>query len=218
MYSSVINKSSSIDKSWSRYSPKLHRHIVFNSLMEYRNWLVVECNPYVKCFNECTLEVQIPYNNKNVAIIFDMWVQYIGGEEELIQLQYEDDFLQSSSLSLHGLKIVKSWCQENGYTYSLVSNTGNYANELYLRNLETIIIAVECLQEHFDLVLQHKLLEILAVKEYTIIELCNITSENRVQVTHMICWLLYTGICNTDLLKTPINDQSIIRYTLSMYK
>lgn len=217
MYTPVTNESSAVDKYWSRYSPKLHRHIVFNSLMEYRNWLVVECNPYVKCFKEYPLDVQIPCGDHSVTITFDMWVQYLGGEEKLIQLQYEDDFLRSTSLSFHGLNVAEEWCKENEYTYSLVSNEGIYANEVYLENLEKIITAVELLQKHFGLALQHELLQILTVGEYTIKELCKTTNKNRVEVYRMICWLLYTGICTTNLLGASLDDHSIIKYTLSGY-
>lgn len=216
MYSPVTNDSSAVDKYWSRYSPKLHRHIVFNSLMEYRNWLVVECNPYVKCFKEYPLDVQIPCGNNSVTITFDMWVQYLGGEEELIQLQYEDDFLRSTSLSFYGLNVAEKWCYENDYKYSLVSNEGIYANETYLENLESIIISVESLQKNFDLRLQHQLLMLLTLRDYTIGELCEVSKRNRVEVQHMVCWLLYTGICITDLLDVPMNTQTIIRYNLSM--
>lgn len=214
MYSPVTNESA-IDKYWSRYSPKLHRHIVFNSLMEYRNWLVVECNPYVKCFKEYPLDVKIPCGDYSVTITFDMWVQYLGGEEELIQLQYKDDFLRSTSLAFYGLNIAEKWCRENDYTYSLISNEGIYANETYLENLETIITAVELLQKNFDLALQHELIQLLTLEQRTLKQLCKLTNEDRVEVHRMVCWLLYTGVCNTDLLVAPINDQSIIRYTLS---
>lgn len=218
MYSPITNESLSLDNYWSRYSPKLHRHIVFNSLMEYRNWLIIECNPYVKCFKEYPLDVQIPYEDHSVTITFDMWVQYLGGEEELIQLHYDDNFLRNTSLAFYELNIVEEWCRENDYTYSLISNEGIYANETYLKNLETIITAVELLQKNFDLALEHELLEFITIEERTIEQLCQITNRNRVDVQHMICWLLYTGVCNTELLVAPINDKSIIRCTLSRHK
>ncbi|MEG0086762.1 MAG: hypothetical protein RR817_09840, partial [Niameybacter sp.] len=121
----------------------------------------------------------------------------------------------STSLSFYGLNIAEEWCRQNDYTYSLISNEGIYANETYLENLETIITAVELLQKHFDLALQHELLQLLTLEQRTLQQLCKLTNRNRVEVQRMICWLLYTGVCTTDLLVTPINDQSLIRYALS---
>ncbi len=110
---------------------------------------------------------------------------------------------------------MKRGSRQNDYTYSLISNKGLYANEVYLENLETIITAVELLQRHFDLSLQHDLLQLVTVKPRTLQELCKLTNRNRVEVQPMVCWLIYTGVCKTDLLGSSINERSIIRYTLS---
>ena len=111
--------------------------------------------------------------------------------------------------------MAEEWCRENDYTYSLVSNKDIYANEIYLENLETIITAVELLQKHFYLVLQHELFQFVALEQCTLQQLCKLTNRNRVEVHRMVCWLLYTGICSTDLLSFSLNEQSIIKYTLS---
>lgn len=101
------------------------------------------------CNNAC-LRLKNIYENRSDALEDELCGQYVSGLEDKVPCIGESEIakgnhIRSTSLSFYGLNITEEWCQKNNYTYSLVSDEGIYANQVYLENLEMIITSVELL-------------------------------------------------------------------------
>lgn len=65
------------------YSNKIKRICHFFSNLEYYNFLSLEMNPEVESFCEQPLKIDIVLENELKHAIFDMWVSYRDGREEI---------------------------------------------------------------------------------------------------------------------------------------
>lgn len=127
MYTPVKQNSTSHFGSnfWECYSIKIKRKVFFYSELEYHNWIMVECNPAIKSFCEQPKKISGYVNDQYKETIFDMWIQWIDGKEEFIEVKYYkeiENIEHKNNRVSKQIRLQKQWCKENDFTYRIVTD------------------------------------------------------------------------------------------------
>ena len=102
------------------YSSKVKRLCHFYSNLEYYNFLSLEINPNIDTFCEQPLKIQILQDNKLTYAIFDMWVKYHDGREELQEIKYESELHGNGPNSIRSKEQIRKeqqWCELNNIDF-----------------------------------------------------------------------------------------------------
>lgn len=120
------------------YSNKIKRICHFFSNLEYYNFLSLEMNPEVECFCEQPLKIDIVLENKLKHAIFDMWVSYRDGREEMQEVKYEAELNgneESAIRSQEQIRREEAWCKSNGIDFVVRTDKTIPKGRFYLKNL-----------------------------------------------------------------------------------
>lgn len=120
------------------YSNKIKRICHFFSNLEYYNFLSLEMNPEVESFCEQPLKIDIVQDNELKHAIFDMWVLYRDGREEMQEVKYAaelegDD--ESAIRSQEQIRREEAWCKSNGIDFIVRTDKTIPKGRFYLKNL-----------------------------------------------------------------------------------
>lgn len=77
----------------------------------------METDPNVETFCEQPCEIQIVEDEKAKKAIFDMWVRYKDGREELQEVKYSKELTGNSKSAIRSQEQIrrqKHWCEDNG--------------------------------------------------------------------------------------------------------
>lgn len=74
---------------WEVYSSKIKRKVCLFSNLEYENFLTLELNPKIEYFCEQPLDAKVIIDGEETKTIFDFWVKYKDGTEEM-QVKYSE--------------------------------------------------------------------------------------------------------------------------------
>lgn len=99
------------------YSAKIGRVVNLFSKLEYYNFLSVETNPAVVTFCEQPHQIEFVEDGKTKKAIFDMWVRYKDGREEMQEVKYSKELSGDSKAAIRSQEQIrrqKRWCEENG--------------------------------------------------------------------------------------------------------
>lgn len=102
------------------YSVKAGRVVNLFSKLEYYNFLALETDPNVETFCEQPCEIQIVEDGKAKKAIFDMWVRYKDGREELQEVKYSKELTGNSKSAIRSQEQIrrqKHWCEDNGIPF-----------------------------------------------------------------------------------------------------
>ena len=119
------------------YSNKIHRECHFFSTLEYYNFLTLEINPFVERFCEQPLKIEIMQDNKIKHAIFDMWVKYRNGEEELQEIKYSSELEGEDKAALRSQEQIRReelWCQGNNMNFVLRTEKTIVKGRFFLDN------------------------------------------------------------------------------------
>lgn len=120
---------------WIFRSRKLLRRVTAFSNLEY-DWLVsLEMNADVEYYCEQPLSVTLFDNNKEKTSVFDLWVLYKNGNEELQEIKYSNDLKDPGSRSSSQISLQRKWCYVNGFRYQTITEKEIYKGIYYIRNI-----------------------------------------------------------------------------------
>lgn len=179
------------------FSPKIGRIVTFFSELEYDNWLHIECNPKIISFCEQPLKIKTFFNGEYVESIPDMWVKYLDGTEEFMEVKYSEELKGNSKKALRSIRQVeaqKQWCKENNFKFSLMTELDIRKDLIYLNNLKQIVGNVRCLTKLNNNDLE-QIIALLSSKPLSISTIVNSTTFNTSYIIQMISLLIYEGKC-----------------------
>lgn len=123
---------------WVVYSPKLGRLVILYSDLERDHWVLREADPDVLEFCEQPLRVSVRLPSGTVATIFDFWIKWRGGREELLEVKYKDQ-LEGSLRVKRQLEAQATWTTLISFPYSVVTEDAIRANPIFLANWKRIL-------------------------------------------------------------------------------
>ena len=126
---------------YTTYSVKVGRVVNLFSKLEYFNFLALETDPTVETFCEQPLEIQIVEDGKVKKAIFDMWVKYKDGREELQEVKYTKELSGDSAAAIRSQEQIrrqKHWCEENGIPFVVRTEEDLLKGEYLIQNRSVI--------------------------------------------------------------------------------
>lgn len=120
------------------YSNKIKRICHFFSNLEYYNFLSLEMNPEVESFCEQPLKIDVIQENELKHAIFDMWVLYLDGREEMQEVKYNAELEgndESAIRSQEQIRREEAWCKSNGIDFVVRTDKMIPKGRFYLKNL-----------------------------------------------------------------------------------
>ena len=125
-------------KSW---KAKDNRLVDLYSQLEYFNYVLLEANPKVQLLCEQPLHINCIHNGARLNYVFDLWVKWSDGQEELIEVKPYEELLPSVNGSLEPKKwgLIKSWCDKNGYDCRFITEREILSNRVILSNARQIL-------------------------------------------------------------------------------
>ncbi|MGM8216356.1 TnsA endonuclease N-terminal domain-containing protein [Bacillaceae bacterium W0354] len=127
---------------WQAYSPKLGRDVNFYSDLEYDHWVLIETDCTIKRFCEQPLKINGRFAGKEVASIFDMWIEYDDGKQEFREVKYERDLRPSSPKFedvMRQTTLQREWCLHNNFSYRIITDSEIRTGKTYLDNLKVML-------------------------------------------------------------------------------
>lgn len=119
------------------YSNKIKRVCHFYSNLEYYNFLSLEINPEVSTFCEQPLKIEILQENKLKHAIFDMWVQYKDGHEELQEVKYDSELKGEDDKCIRSQEQIRrqeEWCLLNNISFVVRTDKTIPLGKFFLKN------------------------------------------------------------------------------------
>lgn len=126
---------------YSVFSQKLGRNVHLFSKLEYFNLLDLEVNPNVVTFCEQPLQIEIVEDGKVKKAIFDMWVKYKDGREELQEVKYSKELSDESRAGIRSREQIrrqKLWAEENNIPFVVRTELELVNKEYALTNKSVI--------------------------------------------------------------------------------
>jgi hypothetical protein len=123
---------------WVVFSPKLGRTVILYSDLERDHWVLVEADPRILLFCEQPLRISVRLASGPVGTIFDMWLRWREGHEELREVKYKDHVANSSRASRQ-LEAQATWTSLVSFPYSVMTEDVIRANPIFLANWKRIL-------------------------------------------------------------------------------
>ena len=123
---------------WIFYSVKLGRRVTAFSNLEYENLITLEMNPEVEYYCEQPTKIILFDKDGDKTAIPDVWVLYKDGREEFQEVKYAESLLEGNPNYMRNMEQIereKSWCEMNGFDFSIKTYESVHIGEYYLRNL-----------------------------------------------------------------------------------
>lgn len=123
---------------WVVFSPKLGRVVILYSNLERDHWVLLEADPRILKFCEQPLRISVRLASGPVQTVFDMWIKWRDGHEELREVKYKDQ-LETSLRAHRQLEAQATWTSLVSFPYSVVTEEVIRANPIFLANWKRIL-------------------------------------------------------------------------------
>ena len=126
---------------YTTYSVKVGRVVNLFSKLEYFNFLTLETDPTVETFCEQPLEIEIREDGKIKKAVFDMWVRYKDGREELQEVKYTKELSGDSAAAIRSQEQIrrqKHWCEDNDFPFVVRTEEDLLKGEYLMQNRSVI--------------------------------------------------------------------------------
>lgn len=146
---------------WEVYSLKMSRKACFFSNLEYENFLTLEMNPDIELMCEQPLQIEVMIDGKLRKSIFDFWVRYKDGHEEMQEVKYLDSLSTDSidgNRSQEQIRKQQLWCDENNIQHTVRTEIDIHHTEFTIENLSYMASRIRRYQPPKDIESYKKLL------------------------------------------------------------
>ncbi len=123
---------------WVVYSPKLDRQVILYSDLEHDRWVLVEADPLIANFCEQPFRISINLASGRVVTIFDFWLRWQCGCEELEEVKYQNQ-LESSARVIRQLEAQRKWTELHSFRYTILTEAIIRAHPIRLTNWKRIL-------------------------------------------------------------------------------
>lgn len=190
-------------KSW---KAKDNRIVDLYSQLEYFNFLLHEINPEVHLLCEQPLHVNCTFNGTRLNYIFDLWIKWYNGFEELVEIKPREKLIPSPSGQLEpkNWSLISLWCKENGYNCRFITDDEIISNRVLLSNSRQVL---KYNPDYIDLSLRSELINKITsginVPLNDLLSLYSHVSEETFMSTLINCYI--NGELDTDLKEFPFS-------------
>lgn len=123
---------------WVAFSPRLGRQVISYSDLEHDHCVLLEANPLIESFCEQPFRISIRLPSGIVRTIFDSWIKWKCGCEELREIKYQDQLTGSARVTRQ-LEAQMRWTQLYSFRYSIVTEEVIRADPIRLANWKRIL-------------------------------------------------------------------------------
>lgn len=191
------------------YSRKLDRVVHFFSILEYYNFLMLEMNHEVITFCEKPKQIEVLIDGKWKNVIFDMWVKYSNGAEEMQEIMYERSKVNDLGKLPESVIRKQNWCSESSISFRIITEKEILSNRLFICNLERLAAKnrryIPAGTEQYLSILSK---ELQRFKTRTIKELIKKQLLPPYEEYDYLAYLYYKGIINMNLEKRLLDYET----------
>lgn len=194
------------------YSNKIHRICHFYSNLEYYNFLTIEINPDVVRFCEQPLKIDIMQENSLKSVVFDMWVLYRDGTEELQEIKYSAELEGEDAESLRSQEQIRReglWCSENGIDFSVRTEKSIDRGRFFLDNANVIAARIRRYISKEDAFYNPRIIN--ALTKYNILSVEELIKNDLLPINHEIdhlCYMYEKGLIEMNINDQPLGDKT----------
>lgn len=194
------------------YSKKVHRVCHFYSNLEYFNFLSLEINPMVERFCEQPLKIEILQENRLQHAIFDMWVLYRNGRDELQEVKYTSELIGNSPEAIRSQEQIRReelWCNDNNIDFIVRTEKTIPQGRFFLNNANTIAARLRRYVPTEDQFYNPKIIDLLKKYERVTVEelITNELLPLKSEMDH-ICYMYERGLINMDIANQPLGKKT----------
>lgn len=121
------------------WAPKLGRRARAFSVLEYDHLVLMESDPWIVSYCEQPLKASVYLDGHTIATIFDAWVLFADGEEELRETKYATQIAASKGRTARQLEAQRKWCAAVKMQYRLMTDLDIRRAPLLLENWKRIL-------------------------------------------------------------------------------
>jgi len=123
---------------WFRfYGPKAGRMVDAFSEWEWRQLHLLEADPNVRTYCEQFPKIDVRVFGEQLMYVFDCWVQYQDGAEEMLEVKPVEDLVTSQTTGEKAPRrwdLIGEWARQNQYAIRFVTDEDLLKNELLFEN------------------------------------------------------------------------------------
>lgn len=194
------------------YSKKVNRICHFYSNLEYYNFLSLEINPEVKSICEQPLKIDIIQENKLKSAIFDMWVLYRDGREELQEVKYSAELEGKDAGSLRSQEQIRreeAWCRENKINFIIQTEKTICKGRFFIDNANVMAARLRRYVPKEDNFYNPQVINIL--KQYNVLTIEDLITNNLLPIDHEIdhlCYMYEQGLVKLNIVNHPLDKKT----------
>lgn len=199
---------------WEVYSSKIKRKVCLFSNLEYENFLTLEMNPQIEYFCEQPLEAKVKIDGEETKTIFDFWVKYKDGTEEMQEVKYSSELTGTDKKSLRSQAQIKKqtlWCAQNQINYCIRTEDVINKGIFHIRNYNIMAAKVRrYIPTNIETVIDN-IEDILSItKKITISDLIkeDVLPENL--ELSILSYLYFVGAIIMNIENKPLNNSTEI--------
>lgn len=162
----------------------------------------------VERFCEQPLKIDIIQENKLQHAIFDMWVLYRNGKDELQEVKYTSELTGSSSEAIRSQEQIRReelWCNDNNIDFIVRTEKTIPQGRFFLNNANIIAARLRRYISTEDKFYNPRIIELLKKYERVTIEdlITNRLLPFNSEMDH-ICYMYEKGLINMDIGNQPL--------------
>lgn len=207
------------------YSVKAGRVVNLFSKLEYYNFLALETDPTVAKLCEQPISIEIIEDGKEKRAVFDMWVKYKDGRDELQEVKYSKDLTgtsQSAIRSQEQIRRQKHWCEDNEVPFvvrteaEIIDGQFAVANRQVIANLVRRYSVNDSTEYYKKLVIRTLDDAEYDKKKLSIADLLQSEKLPVSQEWMFLCYLYVNGVIDLNIKNRPLDARMEVTLCRSM--
>ena len=170
---------------------------------------MLEMNYEVITFCEKPKQIEVLIDGKWKNVIFDMWVKYSNGAEEMQEIMYERSKVNDMGKLPESVIRKQNWCSESSISFRIITEKEILSNRLLISNLERLATKnrryIPAGAEQYLSILNK---ELQRYKTRTIKELIKKQLLPPYEEYDYLAYLYYKGIINMNLEKRLLDYET----------
>lgn len=195
------------------FSPKLNREVCAQSELEFMAYTLLDALPSVRTYTEHPASNGLVFEDgEAISTIFDAYVVYQSGRKELWEVKYTKD-LATDERSIKQTELQRKLCEIHGVDYRIVTEYDLMEGKAFYNN-RFIVHMMHNTNNAIAHTNSRDIIRVLRMSEegkMRIDDIIDATGLNNVTVMEAICYMLYCGFIDADLIGSNIDYRMEVR-------
>jgi len=199
---------------WAVRDPIVHQDLILRSDVEYWHWLSLHADKDIVSFAIEPFEVLAEIDGKPRRSLPDCEVSFTDGRKEMREVKYASDFDNPRKKDdvLRQIEVQRLWCETNGYSHRVVTDTELRDRMTLLDNWRTILTDLASYEEVDLEPTKANVIKLLAAGSMTFGELLSQTpAHQRDIITASVYSLIRERLLEVDLESEPFSPRTFLR-------